>query len=280
MRIGKPLPVIEVRLATTPAEIDEAQRLRYTVFYEEWGASASAQQRVSRRDADAHDACMDHIIVIDHARARADGQVVGTYRLRRRAANEPASNEGYTSAEFDVSPLVATGERTLELGRSCVLRDYRGRAVLNLLWGAIAAYVGDHDIGLMFGCASLRGTDPMLLREPLAYLHHYHLAPRSIRPRAIGAHTTRMDLLDTAWIDPRRAISKLEPLIKGYLRLGAMVGEGACIDYSFNSVDICIVLPTAQLTQRYAARYKRALHRSLVPPHGNATPEAATAGLA
>ncbi|WP_159016003.1 GNAT family N-acetyltransferase [Cognatiluteimonas profundi] len=271
---------IEARLANTPAEIDAAQRLRYSVFHEEWGATASDQQRASRRDADAHDARMDHLIVIDHARPPCEGQVVGTYRLRRRDANESASADGYTSAEFDVSPLVSTGERTLELGRSCVLREYRGRAVLNLLWGAIAAYVADHGIGLMFGCASLRGTDPMKLREQLAYLHHFHLAPRHIRPRAIGADSTRMDLLEKAWIDPRRAFSKLEPLVKGYLRLGASVGEGACIDRAFNSVDICIVMPTAQLTRRYVNHYERALKRPLCRLDDVATPEAAIAGSA
>lgn len=271
---------IEARLANTPAEIDAAQRLRYSVFHEEWGATASDQQRASRRDADAHDARMDHIIVIDHARPLCEGQVVGTYRLRRRAGHETASEDSYTSSEFDVSPLMATGERTLELGRSCVLREYRGRAVLNLLWGAIAAYVADHGIGLMFGCASLRGTDPMKLREQLAYLHHFHLAPRHIRPHAIGPDSTRMDLLDKAWIDPRRAIAKLEPLIKGYLRLGASVGDGACIDRAFNSVDVCIVLPTAQLTRRYVNHYERALNRPLVRRLDDETPEAAIAGSA
>lgn len=275
-----PLQRIEARLANTPAEIDAAQRLRHNVFHEEWGASASDQQRASQRDADAHDARMDHLIVIDHARAPCDGQVVGTYRLRRRAANESASDDGYTSSEFDVSRLVATGERTLELGRSCVLREYRSRSVLNLLWGAIAAYVADHGIGMMFGCASLRGTDPMKLREQLAYLHHFHLAPRSIRPHAIGPGRTRMDLLDKAWIDPRRAIANLEPLIKGYLRLGASVGDGACIDHVFNSVDVCIVLPTAQLTRRYVNHYERALNRPLLRSDEIATPEAALAGSA
>jgi putative hemolysin len=275
-----PPPRIEARLARTPAEIDAAQRLRYSVFHDEWGASASEEQRASQRDADAHDARMDHVIVIDHARAPCDGQVVGTYRLRRRAANESASDDGYTSGEFDVSRLVASGERTLELGRSCVLREYRGRAVLNLMWGAIAAYVADHGIGLMFGCASLRGTDPMKLREQLAYLHHFHLAPRLIRPHAIGPDSTRMDLLDKAWIDPRRAIAKLEPLVKGYLRLGASVGDGACIDHAFNSVDVCIVLPTAQLTRRYVTHYERALNRPLFRVDDGVAPGAAVAGAA
>ena len=275
-----PLPRLEARLANTPADIDAAQRLRYSVFHEEWGASASDQQRASQRDADAHDARMDHIIVIDHARAPCDGQVVGTYRLRRRAANESPADDGYTSSEFDVSRLVAMGEPTLELGRSCVLREYRSRAVLNLLWGAIAAYVADHGIGLMFGCASLRGTDPMKLREQLAYLHHFHLAPRSIRPHAIGPDSTRMDLLDKAWIDQRRALAKLQPLIRGYLRLGASVGDGACIDHAFNSVDVCIVLPTAQLTRRYVSHYERALNRPLFRSDDAATPAAALAGSA
>lgn len=271
-----PVPGIEARLARTPAEIDAAQRLRYHVFYEEWGAIANKRQRLTRRDADEHDARMDHLIVIDHGRCASEGQVIGTYRLKRREPHARADEDGcYSGTEFDLSPLLASGERTLELGRSCVLREYRNRAILQLLWRAIAEYVADHGIGLMFGCASLHGTDPMMLREQLAYLHHFHLAPRHLRPRAIGPNSTRMDLLDKSWIDPRRAMAKLEPLIKGYLRLGASVGDGAYIDRAFNSVDVCIVMLTEQLTRRYLAHYERTLDRSLLP-----TGEAAPTGMA
>jgi putative hemolysin len=138
--------------------------------------------------------------------------------------------------------------------------------VLQLLWRAIAGYVADHRIELMFGCASLRGTDPQAVREQLAYLHHYHLAPLPLRPRALGPTRVGMDLMDKAAIDPVRARAALEPIIKGYLRAGASIAEGAYVDHQFNSVDVCIVMPTVQLTRRYRRHFERVLQRPLSAP--------------
>ena len=254
---------IEVRLARTSAEIDAAQKLRYQVFYEEWGASGDAEVCASGRDFDDFDPLMDHLIVIDHSRPAALGRVVGNYRLLRR---ERLGHVGlfYSSSEFDLAPLLDSGESLLELGRSCVLREYRSQPVLRLLWEAIAGYVADHRIQLMFGCASLRGTNPAALSEQLSYLHHFHLAPPALRPNAVGATRVGMDLMDKSAIDPRHARSLLEPIIKGYLRAGASIGEGAYVDHQFNSVDVCIVLPTGQLSQRYRRHFERVLQRPMV----------------
>ncbi len=260
-----PSAVIEVRLARNLAEIDAAQRLRYQVFFQEWGAHADTAMRASARDVDAFDPIMEHLIVIDHARSPAQGQVVGNYRLLRRERLGPGANF-YSGSEFDLTPLLECGERLLELGRSCVLREYRNQPVLQLLWQAIASYVADHRIGLMFGCASLRGTDPLALREQLAYLHHFHLAPVHLRAQARGPTRVDMDLMDKQAIDPRRARTALEPIIKGYLNAGAGVAEGAYVDHRFNSVDVCIVMPTAQLTRRYQQRFERRLQRPLQAP--------------
>lgn len=254
---------IEVRLARTPGEIEAAQRLRYQVFYDEWGAQPDLRMRQSRRDIDAHDAAMDHMIVIDHARSPAQGQVIGNYRLLCRHPQD-APGHFYSSHEFDLGTLLSSDLRLLELGRSCVLREYRSMPVLQLLWQAIVGYVADHRIEVMFGCASLRGTDPNALREQLSYLHHYHLAPPALRPCALGPNRTRMDLIDRSLIDPVRALYALEPIIKGYLRLGAWVGADAYIDHQFNAVDVCIVLPTAQMTRKYRRHFERVLQRKLV----------------
>lgn len=262
--IALPTAMIEVRLARNVTEIDAAQRLRYQVFFEEWGAHADSAMRASGRDVDAFDPIMDHLIVIDHARSPALGQVVGNYRLLRRERLRPGTNF-YSGSEFDLAPLLNCGERLLELGRSCVLREYRSQPVLQLLWRAIAGYVADHRIGLMFGCASLRGTDPLALREQLAYLHHFHLAPLHLRAQARGPTRVGMDIMDKQAIDPRRARAALEPIIKGYLNAGAAIAEGAYVDHQFNSVDVCIVMPTAQLTRRYLRRFERALKRPLLP---------------
>lgn len=253
---------LEVRLARSNEELDAAQRLRYLVFYEEWGAVADQRMRETRRDVDSHDQIMDHLIVIDHERSPAEGLVVGNYRLLRRdrLAN---GHRFYSNSEFDIRPLLDSGQNLLELGRSCVLAEYRSMPVLLLLWDAIAAYVAEHRISLLFGCASLRGTDPHPLSEQLAYLHHYHLAPVHLRPHALGPTRVNMNVMEKSAIDPARAMAMLEPIIKGYLRLGASIGEGAYVDHQFNAVDVCIVMPTANFTTKYRRHFEHSLKRRL-----------------
>lgn len=251
-------PAISVRLAATPAEVHAAQRLRYKVFYEEWGAIPDAVALSEERDVEAFDDVTEHLIVIDHARAAAgiDCGVVGNYRLLR-SEDQHTLREFYSAREFDISRLLQSEARLLELGRSCVLQGYRNRPVLQLLWKALAQYVAGHRIDIMFGCASFRGTDVSSIEEQLAYLHHYHLAQPELRPHAIGTGRVSMDRLPSEQIVPARAIKAMEPLIRGYLRLGAGVGMGACIDRPFNAIDVCIVLPTADLTAKYVRHYER-----------------------
>ena len=249
---------IDVCLARTTEDVEAAQRLRYEVFVREWGARVGA----GGRDADEYDPLMDHLLVRDRA---AGGRVVGTYRLLR---HELLRGEAvfYSSHEFDLAPLLASGQRLLELGRSCVLREYRCLPVLQRLWHAIAAYVAEHRIELMFGCASLHGTDAGALREQLSFLHHWHLAPADLRPRALADQRAQVELLDRDSIGPVRAMRLLEPIVKGYLRAGAWVGEGAWTDRDFNSIDVCIVMPTARLRSRHREHFERAIHRPLSSP--------------
>ena len=251
-------PDIEVCLARTDAQVEAAQRLRYEVFVREWGAGVGA----GGRDADEYDALMDHLVVIDHG---AGGRVVGTYRLLRHERLRGEA-EFYSSNEFDLAPLLGSGHRLLELGRSCVLREYRSLPVLQKLWHAIAAYVAEHRIELMFGCASLRGTDPQAVREQLSYLHHWHLAPEALRPRALANRRTPMALMAKEAVDPLRAMRALEPIVRGYLRAGAWVGEDAWVDEEFNAIDVCIVMPTARLRRRHREHFERAIRRPLAAP--------------
>ncbi|HEX3521634.1 MAG TPA: hemolysin-like protein, partial [Stellaceae bacterium] len=97
---------------------------------------------------------------------------------------------------------------------------------MQLLWSGIAAYVFYYDVVLMFGCASLPGTNPDALSMPLSYLHQFHLAPPALRPRALADRYVEMCRLRPCAIDAIRAMPALPPLIKGYLRLGGFVGDG------------------------------------------------------
>ena len=256
---------LEVRLAGTAAEIDAAQDLRYRVFFEEMAARPGAEAAATRRDSDRFDAYCDHLLVIDHKRGEGAAGVVGTYRLLRRSAAIKGGGF-YSATEFDISPLIAYPGEILELGRSCVDAAYRNRPTMQLLWRGIATYVFQHDITLMFGCASLPGTDPKALAVPLSYLYHYHLAPPTLRARALPDRYVEMNLLPpgevdadaaVAQIDARSAIAALPPLIKGYLRLGGLVGEGAVIDREFNTTDVCIIVVTDRVTEKYFSHYQR-----------------------
>lgn len=245
-----------VRLATTEEEVDAALALRYRVFFEEMGARPDAKAAATRRDRDEYDAVADHLLVLDHDLGDGAAGVVGTYRLIRR---EAAARVGrfYTETEYDITPLFRSGLTLLELGRSCVAPDYRTRGTLQLLWRGIASYVFGHGIDLMFGCASLHGTDPDALAAPLTYLASYHLAPPELRPRALPERYVDMLRLPPEQLDTRAVLADLPPLVKGYLRLGGVVGDGAVIDAEFNTTDVCILVRTAMVTDKYLKHYER-----------------------
>ena len=245
-----------VRIATDAAEIDAVQALRYRVFYQEMGATPDPALAADARDRDAFDDVADHLLVVDHALGSGLDNVVGTYRLIRQSA---AARIGrfYTAGEYDIAALATFPGPILELGRSCVAAAYRNRAVMQLLWRGIAAYVFRHRIGLMFGCASLPGTDPDALAEELTYLYLHHLAPPALRVRALPHRYVDMVRLPAEAVDPRRALTALPPLIKGYLRLGGFVGDGAVIDQQFNTTDVAVVVQTDLVTDKYYRHYER-----------------------
>lgn len=257
---------LEVRVAETEAEVRAAQRLRYEVFYEEMSAQASARMAAERRDFDRFDAFADHLLVIDHSRIPDDyagrdvpqDAVVGTYRLMRQEVAQ-ARGGFYTASEFDIDHWVkASGPdvRFLELGRSCVHKDHRSRPTLELMWHAIVSYLVHYELDVMFGCASLEGTDPEEMALPLSFLHHHCRGDEStpnVRARQeLYVDMNRMPVED---VDAKKGLRALPPLIKGYLRAGATIGDGAVVDHQFGTTDVLIIFPANQINDRYRGRF-------------------------
>ncbi len=247
-----------LRLARDARDLRAAQRLRYLVFVEELGASGPLVDHEARLERDAFDPIFDHLLLIDQRRDpdRLD-DVVGAYRLLpsdRLAAGE----RFYSEAEFDLAPLRHSGRKLLELGRSCVHPDHRGGTAMYHLWNALAEYVLDRGIEVLFGAASFHGTEIGPLAPSLAYLHHNHLAPEGLRVRARpGAGYQPMDLLAPDRVDRKAAMAAIPPLIKAYLRLGGFVGDGAWIDRDFNTTDVCLVMDTARMSDRHRGFYTK-----------------------
>jgi putative hemolysin len=244
---------LEVFVGSRPEDLAASQALRYEVFFEEMGAPITPEFAAVKRDFDQFDDVCDHLLVVEHLPG-GGYKVVGTYRLLRR---QPMQKIGrfYSAGEYDISPIMQYPGEILEVGRSCVHPDYRNRAVMQLLWRGIGAYVTKFDIEIMFGCASFHGTDPKQHAMALSYLHHYHLAPKDLCPVALKERYVEMNLMPKEAVDVKLAFGALPALIKGYLRLNGYIGSGAVVDMEYNTTDVSIVVKTDRVTDKYAQRY-------------------------
>jgi len=260
-RIGN----LEVRLARSRGDLRRAQKLRYEVFYEEMDAIPNAAAMITRRDEDSYDDICDHLLVVDHGSLVTSGKnpwrkrprVVGTYRVLRQ---EMATAHGgfYSQGEYDINPLLAAKSRNyefLELGRSCVLKAYRNRRTVELLWHGVWTYVREHGVDVMIGCASFPGIDPKRHAMALSYLHHNALAPKEWRVKAHDRLFVNMNMMPARDIDAKAALKGMPPLIKGYIRLGAYIGDGAVIDRQFGTTDVLIILPVEAIDSRYFGHF-------------------------
>lgn len=248
-------PRFETRFAADEDDVAAAQRLRYEVFVEELGGHGALVDHEKRLERDRFDPFFQHLLLFDRARSEGD-QVVGVYRVMTEEGAE-AAGQFYSEDEYDLSPLRRSRRRLLELGRSCVHAKYRGGLAMYELWNRLAEFVTGEGIEVLFGVASFHGTDPEPLGQQLGLLHYRHLAPAELRVRAKEPERQDMDLLPEDAIDRRSAMLEIPSLIKAYLRLGGVVGDGAFIDREFNTTDVCLILDIAAMNPRQRAIYAR-----------------------
>ena len=247
----------EVRLAADARDLAAAQRLRYRVFVEEMGSDGPLVDHVARLERDAFDDICDHLLLIDRSRdAAALEDVVGVYRLLPGDRLAPGQRF-YSEGEYDLGRLRASGRRLLELGRSCVHPDHRGGAAMVLIWNRLADYVLERGLEVMFGTASFPGTDVVALAQPLSWLAHHHRAPEGLCATALPPGAAPMTMLPPEALDRRAAMQATPALIKAYLRLGGVVGDGAFVDRDFNTTDILLVIDTAQMSLKHKEYYTR-----------------------
>ena len=256
--------LLETRLASTKNEIKAAQQLRYRVFYKELSAHPNMITRFTRRDKDAYDKICQHMLVIDKRNkkrgvpliGKRKEKVVGTYRLLpQRTAQE---NRGfYSQDEYDLLPLLEKypKKKFLELGRSCVLQTYRKKSTIELLWQGVWKYIQENDFDVMIGCASFQCNDPSEIALPLSFLYHYCMAPDEWMVSALPSRYTDMNLIEKENINTKDALKMLPPLIKGYLRLGAYIGDGAVIDKQFGTIDVFVILPKDKIEKRFVDKF-------------------------
>ncbi len=246
--------IFEVSLAASEEDIAAAQDLRYRVFYEEMSAEPTAEAARCRREVDPYDTQAEHLLI----REREHGTLIACYRLMRRA-RLPSNTPFYSESEFDLSRLLShpLASDSLELSRACVAKSFRTMRVPALLLIAMGYYVKYHNIRMLFGCGSFPGIDPDALAMPLSWMWHHHLAPEPLRGKALEHLFEPMNRVPKDDLIAKKALHIMPPLIKGYLRMGCFVGDGAVIDHRFKTTDILLVLPISDdlIDRRYYRRY-------------------------
>lgn len=253
-------PRFQLRFAQDAADLRAAQRLRYRVFVEELGSDGPMVDHAAQLEADRFDPDYDHLMLIDVTRSDDPlEQCVAVYRL---LTGEKAEKLGrfYSEDEYDLTPLKTSGKRLLELGRSCVAKEYRGGTALFHMWTGLAKFVIEEGFDILFGTASFFDADVARHAESLSLLHHRHLAPKELRARAVAAHFQTMDIVPEDQIDRKRAMLAIPPLIKAYLRMGGTVGEGAYVDLAFDTVDVLLILDVAEISPRQREMYTKGFH--------------------
>ena len=245
-----------IKIAEKKSELKKAQALRYSVFYKEKKAIPTISNKILRLDYDKIDKFADHLIVIDKNIKRTKSKIVGTYRLLR---GDIAAHCGgfYTSSEFDLSKILNSykNNQILELGRSCVHKNYRNGTIMNLLWKAIAEYVRLYDIKILLGCASFHGTDIIKHTNELSYLRKNFSLPDEFSVKSLDTKIYPSYTEINSNINDLRTCVKLPPLIKGYLRIGGKVSHDCFVDHKFNTIDLCVIVTTDNIDEKYKKKY-------------------------
>jgi len=239
----------EIKITRDSSEIQAAQRLRFEVFNLEMkkGLGSSCRRGL---DIDEYDPVCEHLIVRDPEGKR----VVGTYRLL--LGSEARSNIGfYSEKEFNLENIKRLEGELLELGRSCVHRDYRDKAVIDVMWQAIADYIKSHRVRYLFGCASLYTTDPREVSEFFALLREECYASEEFRVYPVAGKSFA-GLDENVRIRDRQSLSfQLPSLIKGYLRVGAVLCGPPALDLEFGTADFFLLLDIKKLSMEYLRRF-------------------------
>ena len=212
------------RLADQPADVEQAQALRYQAFR---GDDAAG------RDADALDMTCDHILVED----AVTGRLVATFRLLALASGADIERS-YSAQFYALGGLQSFEKPIVEMGRFCVAPDVSDPDVLRIAWGALARYIDATGADMLIGCSSFAGTDEAAYADAFAMLRDRHIAPRRWLPKIKAPKVFQFAQRLRRPPDAKRALKSMPPLLKSYLALGGWVSDHAVIDHDLNTLHV------------------------------------------
>lgn len=248
------LGTLVTRLAQNDLELKEAQRIRYEVFCKEFSAREKTKSDI-QFEQEKHDLICDHLLVLENNNQKS-AKTIGTQRFLVKSACDKHL-QFRSQSEFDLEALAAKHpeKRFMELGRSCILEEYRSKRTMELMWQGTWFYAIQNKVDVMTGCASFYAKSSEEIEPALGFLStlgsndpQWQVTPsaKNAIPIKQFAHLIK---------EPKKAIRNLPPLIKGYLRLGAFFSDTVVIDEDFGTIDIAVILPVKNINPRYLRFY-------------------------
>jgi putative hemolysin len=258
--------LFSVRLAQSPQELLDCQRLRYLVFNVELREGLSTSDR-DGLDIDPFDPFCDHLMVRD----LASGKLVGTYRLQ--TGRSARRNLGYYCNQlFDFSVYEPIRPQLLELGRACVHQDFRNSMVLHALWKGIAIYATRIGSRYLVGCNSISSqdedyglalyhslkekysVDPFLQTVPQPGCQCSPSPPSAFSVSA-GCESSPGSSPASACCNPPSSAVRPPRLFRAYLEVSARIAAPPAIDREFKTIDFLTLVDLANLPDRVRSRF-------------------------
>lgn len=233
-----------VTTAKTGNQLLKVLELRHEVFIEEW----QGRRNLHGLDVDQYDFLGDHLLITDKER----GEIVGTYRL----LCSHFTHNFYSASQFDISLFARTPAVKLEMGRACIKGDYRNGSTIDLLWKGLGRYIATSKADYLFGCSSLRNTDPSTISDLILGMHEDGTWDDEFRIRPEPDYAFPGFLTE---VGERRPASErrnlLPPLLRSYLSAGAKVYGWPALDREFACTDLFTILRWHQINPRFKARF-------------------------
>lgn len=248
------LGTLSTRLAQNTAEIKDAQSVRYEVFCQEFSARKDIKPN-TKLEQENHDLICDHLLVMENSNPQKP-ITIGTQRFLVKSAKD--KNLTFRSqSEFDLEALATKHpeKRFMELGRSCILEEYRSKRTMELMWQGTWAYAVQNKVDVMTGCASFYAKSVDEIKLSLGFLSTLTSENKAWQIEPTAKNATLIKQFEQLVDDPKKAIRGLPPLIKGYLRLGAFFSNAVVIDEEFGTIDIAVILPVENINPRYVNYY-------------------------
>ena len=213
-----------VRLAEIHSDIIAAQKLRYLAF----GLCTP-----SGIDADEFDQVCTHVLVEEQDTNR----VVCCFRLLQLNGGSEIE-QSYSAQHYELSALRSYSGKLVEMGRFCIHPDVKDPDLLRIAWGALAKYVDQEGVELLFGCASFQGTDATVYLDAFAMLRDRYLVPKRWFPRVKAQKVFHFATRLRRKPDMTRALRRMPPLLRSYLMMGGWVSDHAVVDVQMNTLHV------------------------------------------